>query len=1098
MVHAVLSLMLGVAAVDPQSLELLVAAPVDEQWTRAEISPDGRFLYVRGDIGRSMGAVVDVATGMFVAQFDQLPSEYVGWINWSPDSEHLVGRLGDQVVVYSPRASLPKRTFPVPADSRGLGFSQDGKAVWVSYAPMSVDFATSLEAAEPRVYFSLSDGKRLSTRPKPAPRPISPHASERGIVRPGLRWDVAKAMVPSNLAVLGLTKDPNIVIVSRASGQPLPGPETPAFFDVRTQRRLRQITDIATNGDFNQALGLPGDIYLRMGRGDRPTTAYRCPDPPGATEPPCARAPEFDTALTKLGDVSPRGDAVIGAALPASSIALFDPRTLQLLRPIATARTNLGVAVSPDGRYVAQLGWRAFRVIDVIAERVVIDEAQGDMSNMNGPITFSADGRTLFVRRGYRVKVYELPTGRVRFDAEVAFDRESSARYDVVDGDRRLVLHQNRSKGPDLLRVVDLATGRSISEGALPQESADLYSGDKPYLEAVTPSGRFASISYKPSGAKQRVRLLWDLAAQKVHVRGPETQGTIFRACNDARLVVADGAVLSFFDMTTAASITRVTLPSRITDVRCEGDGVWVFEAQAYSVFDPVSGARTVERQRVAAGVSPLRFSGRAAHHLTSDADRIDLFEGKSGRRLRTYVLPALHEPGEVGVVLADNRYAVPKWMSARLGLRDGDAVYGIESFDLLLHRPDLVALELGRKNAQLLRRVWERRLRESGVDAERLADVEALPTVELKGRDVYPAVLDDNRIELSIVAKAIGTTLASVHVLVDDVPVLGQAGRPLTGARAERKLPIDLPRGASRIQVFVRDARGASSLRQTLVLAVRKEAAPPRTLVFAIGVSRYQDATMNLDYAAKDARDFAAFWQRAGASNRVRVLTDDEVTKESVIALRRELEATTVEDKVIVFFAGHGVLDDRLDYFLATHDTDFATPSARGLAYAELERLFDGIPASKRLLLLDACHSGEVDKEAAWTEATALASNVKARGLRSVSKVPASGLLPLMRELFDDTSQGLGVAVLSSAAGGQFALESQAWSNGVFTHAVLDGLTGRETDANGDGDVRLSELVRHVSTRVRDLTGGRQTPNARQLNDALDFIVAKGAGPKP
>jgi uncharacterized caspase-like protein len=75
-------------------------------------------------------------------------------------------------------------------------------------------------------------------------------------------------------------------------------------------------------------------------------------------------------------------------------------------------------------------------------------------------------------------------------------------------------------------------------------------------------------------------------------------------------------------------------------------------------------------------------------------------------------------------------------------------------------------------------------------------------------------------------------------------------------------------------------------------------------------------------------------------------------------------LKAADRNDEVIVFFAGHGVLDAQLDYYLASYDMDFSNPAAKGIAYESLERLLDGIAPLKKILLIDACHSGEIDKD--------------------------------------------------------------------------------------------------------------------------------------
>ena len=53
-------------------------------------------------------------------------------------------------------------------------------------------------------------------------------------------------------------------------------------------------------------------------------------------------------------------------------------------------------------------------------------------------------------------------------------------------------------------------------------------------------------------------------------------------------------------------------------------------------------------------------------------------------------------------------------------------------------------------------------------------------------------------------------------------------------------------------------------------------------------------------------------------------------------------------------------MLSKEFDYYLSTYAVNFNNPEENGLPYDELENLLDGIAARKKLLLIDACHSGD------------------------------------------------------------------------------------------------------------------------------------------
>jgi hypothetical protein len=456
-----------------------------------------------------------------------------------------------------------------------------------------------------------------------------------------------------------------------------------------------------------------------------------------------------------------------------------------------------------------------------------------------------------------------------------------------------------------------------------------------------------------------------------------------------------------------------------------------------------------------------------------------------------------------------DNYYTASRQGLKRVAFRLGNRAVPFEQFDVRLNRPDLVLERLPYASPELVRsyrRARQKRLQRLKVREDALGADYQLPRLELLA--ALPVSTTARRLTVRLRAADAHTRLERLLAFVNDVPVWGTAGadlRPLAASGVELEVPIDLSAGANKGQLAVRNARGAESLQETFEITYQAPPRKPDLYVVAVGVSRYRDQRLDLEYAAKDAQDVAAFFARRGSRfGAVKVLTalDQKATRENIRAAKRFLGKSTVDDQAVVFLAGHGFLDDRGGYYFGTADVDVKEPGRRGLAYEEVEDLLDGIPARRKLLLMDTCHSGELDPDDARPRgpkpAAPLAAQVRrgwsGRGLevleadeKRLGPAEAHGLLG---ELFADLRRGSGAMVIASAGGAEFAFESPRWKNGVFTYALLEGLGDRKADLNKDGEVRVSELRDYVVRRVQELTGGRQTPTARRENLEVDFPV--------
>ena len=470
-------------------------------------------------------------------------------------------------------------------------------------------------------------------------------------------------------------------------------------------------------------------------------------------------------------------------------------------------------------------------------------------------------------------------------------------------------------------------------------------------------------------------------------------------------------------------------------------------------------------------------------------------------------VLATLVSVGEKGYVVSapDNYYLASKDAYKGVSFRSNNKLFPFEQFDLAFNRPDIVLKRIGYVDedvAASYHRAYQKRLAKMGFTEDMLSTDFHLPEVSISNASL-PLTTKAKQLTLNFSASDSKYRLDRINVYVNDVPLHGTKGMDLRSSALSSykgQVTLELSNGKNKIQISTLNQKAVESLKETVEIIYDGPPTRPNLYVVAIGVSNYADDDFDLTYAAKDAKDLSTLLESAShtyADVKVKTILDKRATKSEILKMKTFLMDSQVDDEVILFVAGHGLLDDNLDYYLATHDVDFDNPSLRGLPYSDLENLVDGIPARKKLILIDACHSGEVDKEETILVAdnTTSSGSVKSRAfkLKKAQRKSSIGLrnsFELMKELFSDLRRGSGAVVISSASGVEYAFESSEWKNGVFTYALLEGLKSKSADKNKDGSIVVSELREYVTDKVKQLTDGKQTPTARQENLEFDFRV--------
>lgn len=444
-----------------------------------------------------------------------------------------------------------------------------------------------------------------------------------------------------------------------------------------------------------------------------------------------------------------------------------------------------------------------------------------------------------------------------------------------------------------------------------------------------------------------------------------------------------------------------------------------------------------------------------------------------------------------------DQYYKITKEGQELVTFKVGNEAYPFEQFDAKFNRPDIVLKAMNSEDTELIElyhMAYLKRLKKLGLNEADLGNISALPVIKIEEYEAVPLSTDKREVTLHITANTKGGSLGRLKVWNNDVPVYGMQGRSISGDTFDEKITVQLASGENKIQVAVAGKNGLESLKETVEIICTDKVKPNLYLV-TIGTSNYKDKRYNLSYAAKDANDLANIFKGGHDTYGevfTKVITNEESTVENIKNLKSFFANARIDDVVMIFVAGHGLLDVNYDYYYGTHNVNFNKPSENGLAYNALEALLDNIAPLKRILIMDTCHSGEVEEE------EILVSNDEAEEsgdvmFRSVgpalSTVEASPS-KMMKELFTDLRRGTGATVLSSAGGAEFAMESAEWKNGLFTYSLLFGLRNGTADLNEDGQIMLSELQIYVSDMVTKLSHGKQTPTARIQNQELDYPI--------
>lgn len=435
----------------------------------------------------------------------------------------------------------------------------------------------------------------------------------------------------------------------------------------------------------------------------------------------------------------------------------------------------------------------------------------------------------------------------------------------------------------------------------------------------------------------------------------------------------------------------------------------------------------------------------------------------------------------------------------------DAECQIGMQALAPWRNRPAEVLEAIGGNADDIaaLRETTKRWLRKQGFDPDNMPSEPSLkdfPAVEVNMPNLFSTT---DMVHFTVTAKATANDIAKVIVRVDGVEVPQSWGNALTiaaGEQEELTVEVPLASGQNWIEVTPVDSKGISGDTFRFRTIYRSKAQSDLYIV-ALGVSDYDNPDLQLQYAAKDATDISKALEQYGSGEKhVLLLTNKQVKDRSALEKVRDfLSNTTANDRVVFYVAGHGMLDDKYNYYYAPAGFDPERIGETGIAMDELTACLQNAKARKKLLLLDTCHSGmlgEAGEEKLAMSGVQLPHGVRAiqhRGMKIKKAIGALNTKQKKRYIEDLFSRGdvqRGINIIAGAAGAEYALESGAWKNGVFTSTLIQALQDPNADANKDGKLTVEELQNYVTSKVSEQTNGEQKPSSVASENGYGFIL--------
>lgn len=178
---------------------------------------------------------------------------------------------------------------------------------------------------------------------------------------------------------------------------------------------------------------------------------------------------------------------------------------------------------------------------------------------------------------------------------------------------------------------------------------------------------------------------------------------------------------------------------------------------------------------------------------------------------------------------------------------------------------------------------------------------------------------------------------------------------------------------------------------------------------------------------------------------------------------IHRVLRRAGKDDLVVVYYSGHGKLNQSGQLYLAAYDTEVSELESSAVAVGRIRDFVEVSQSRQLVIILDCCYSGAIAK------------------IFSKSSVDD--------QIKIEANKGRGMYVMTASTGIQTALEKEADQYSVFTKHLIAGIETGEADTNSNGVITIEDLYNYLYPRVCEES--HQEPTRWNVDTRGQLIIA-------